>query len=364
MRFVPVSCLREGMSVANNLYDRSSKLLLRKGRVLKPHYIQKIRLLGYQGVYIDDDLSQDIEITSFISDELRLQAVRTVKDVFVYSNLTSKKNSKALQDKMISTKKLVEEIIAQILASKDMIVNMVDLKVFDQYTFYHSVNVTVLAIVLGIAYQLDSERLYKLGVGALLHDIGKVFVDKDILNKVDKLTDEEYEEIKKHTIYGYQYLKESFDISPIVYGSALHHHEKYDGTGYPNQLKGDDISLYGRIISLCDVYDALTSNRPYRGAMLPSDAMEYIMANCGTFFDPKLVLLFVKKVAPYPVGTGVKLSNGLSGIVADNYEECAMRPKIKIVRDENEMPIEPYILDLRDDLRYTNITIIATVDFT
>jgi HD-GYP domain-containing protein (c-di-GMP phosphodiesterase class II) len=139
----------------------------------------------------------------------------------------------------------------------------------------------------------------------------------------------------------------------------LDHHEKYDGGGYPNNLKGDKISLYGRIISVADVYDALTSDRSYRKALLPSDAMEYIMGSTTTLFDPNVVKVFVKKIAAYPIGTCVKLSNGLTGIVVQNYENFCMRPRIRIFKDHDK-EVNPYEIDLAD-FKTLNITVIEIV---
>ena len=115
--------------------------------------------------------------------------------------------------------------------------------------------------------------------------------------------------------------------------AVLSHHERYNGKGYPDQLSGEDIPLFGRIVCVADVYDALTSDRPYRKAMLPSDALEYIISEYNEMFDPTVVDAFVKKVAPYPVGTCVKLSNDMDAIVIENFESCGLRPKVRIISE-------------------------------
>ena len=246
------------------------------------------------------------------------------------------------------------------LRIKNLMVNMIDMKVFDDYTYYHSVNVAVLSIVLGVALEMDRSELCNLGFAALMHDIGKVFVNKDVLNKNGPLTPEEFEEIKTHSLLGCNHIKKGYGVSNASYMGILDHHEKYEGGGYPNNLKGNRISWYGRIIAVSDVYDALTSDRPYRKAMLPSDAMEYIMASTGILFDPQVVEVFVKKIAPYPVGTCVRLSNGLIGIVIENYENLCMRPKLRIFMDVNDVEIDPYELDLADH-QSLNLTVIDIV---
>lgn len=219
-------------------------------------------------------------------------------------------------------------------------------------------NVAVLSILVGSEYGLDKNELFNVGLASILHDIGKMFVDKNILNKPGKLTQEEYEAVQEHPAFGFNYLKESYEIPTSAYVAVLQHHEKYDGTGYPMKKAKEEISIIGRIIGVADVYDALTSTRPYRKSLLPSEAMEYIMANGGIMFDVKLTKIFARKVAPFPMGTYVKLSNGLTGIVADNYEDACMRPKVKVIMDEEGNHIKPYLINLRDerDLRSVTIT--------
>jgi HD-GYP domain-containing protein (c-di-GMP phosphodiesterase class II) len=359
MRFVPVSGLMEGMVVGKSLYDKNKKLLLSKGSIIVKGYIEKIKMLGYQGIYVEDDISEEIVVKDVISDELRMKAIQAVKDVFIYSG-GEDNDIKQTSQKMDETKQLVYNIIEEILDNKDMMINLIDLKLFDEYTFFHSVNVTVLSILVGAELGLERSELYNLGLAAILHDIGKIFVDKDILNKEGKLTDEEYNHVKDHAKYGYNYLKETYQIPASAYVAVLQHHEKLDGTGYPQNKANEEISLLGRIICIADVYDALTSNRPYRKALLPSEAMEYIMANGGIMFDLNLTRIFARKVAPFPVGTYVKLSNGCTGIVVDNYEEVCMRPKVKIILDSEGNTTNPTLLNLKDDKSLRSITITAS----
>lgn len=355
MRFVPTYCLREGMVLGDNLYNNFGDLMLAYGTILTREYVKSIERLQYNGVYIEDDISKDIHIINIINDSVRAQTVKGIKDVFIHCE----KNSTEVKPDIQNAKLQIENIVDQIFANKHLMVNMIDMKVFDDYTYYHSVNVAVLSIVLGVAMDMDREQLCHLGFAALFHDIGKVFVSKDVLNKAGKLTPSEFEEIKTHSLLGCNHIKKGYGVSNSSYVGILDHHEKYDGGGYPNNLKGENISLYGRIISVADVYDALTSDRPYRKAMLPSDAMEYVMASTMILFDPKVVEAFVKKIAPYPIGTCVKLSNGLTGIVVENFEELCMRPRVRIFMNQDQ-EVEPYEIDLAD-YQSLNITVIEIV---
>ena len=355
MRFVPTYCLREGMILGDNLYNNYGDLMLTKGTYLTQEYVRAIERLQYNGVYIEDDISKDIQIINIINDSVRAQTVKGIKDIFIHCE----KGSPKVKTDIKAAKLQIEKIVDEIFSNKHLMVNMIDMKVFDDYTYYHSVNVAVLSIVLGVAMDMDRDELCHLGFAALLHDIGKVFINKDILNKGGKLTPSEFEEIKTHSLLGCNHIKKGYGVSNSSYMGILDHHEKYEGGGYPNNLKGDKISRYGRIIAVADVYDALTSDRPYRKALLPSDAMEYIMASTMSQFDPKIVEAFVRKIAPYPIGTCVRLSNGLTGIVVENYEDLCMRPRIRIFMEQGE-EVEPYEIELAD-YQSLNITVVEVV---
>lgn len=352
MRFVPIFCLREGMVVASDLFGDRGELVLPRKTVLDIELIYKIHKFKCNGLFIEEEQIQSIPIVKTIDSSLRTKTVNGIKEIFI-----CKENNQPVQkEQFAEMENQVETIVDVILKNKEMMLNMVDLKVFDDYTYFHSVNVAVLSIGLGTAMGLDKTDLCNLGFGALLHDIGKVFVPKEILHKQGPLTDIEFSEMKKHSFLGFEYLASEYVGSVGAQAGILDHHEKFSGGGYPNNAKGDKISLYGRIISIADVYDALTSDRPYRKGLLPSEAIEYIMGGTGNLFDPDLVRVFVRKIAPYPVGTTVKLSNGLSGVVTDNFESFCMRPNIRIVKNGN-YEIKPFDICLADR-QALNITVI------
>lgn len=355
MRFVPSFCLREGMILGDNLYGGSGELVLAHETVLTHDYIQGILKLNYNGIYVDDDISRDIHIVSIINERVRAQTVRGIKDVFICTENDSPVTKKKFNDMQLQ----IESIVDEILLNKNLMVNMVDLKVFDDYTYFHSVNVAVLSIVLGASIGFDRKVLCNLGFAALLHDIGKVFIKREILNKNGILTNEEFSEIKEHSAMGCDYIRKGFGVLLTAQTGILDHHEKFSGGGYPNNIKGDSISLFGRIIAIADVYDALTSDRPYRKAMIPSEVMEYIMGSSSTLFDPDLVKVFIKKIAPYPIGSCVNLSNGYVGIVIENYEDYCLRPKIRVFKNGiNE--VEPFEINLADH-DSLNITLIDII---
>ena len=344
------------MILAKPLLGINDELLLNKGVVLLSSYVSKIKRHGYNGIYIEDELSKGIEIPDIVDEKMRFEAVKSVKDIFlkieegkgiprhIYRNLTG----------------VMDDIVESILEAKAAIVNIIDLKAFDNYTFYHSVNVCILSIVIGKALDLNKKQLYNLGMTAILHDIGKTFVPKEVLNKNEKLTIEEFEIIKAHSAKGYCYVKDNFDVPAVSYAGILHHHEKYDGSGYPMGVKGRKISLFGRIVSVSDVYDAITSDRPYRKALPSFEAMEYIMGNSGIAFDPEIAKVFTQKIAPYPVGTSVRLSDDKIGLIVENYQDCCTRPKVKIFK-HGDKEVVPYYIDLKNDNDLLGIVITGVV---
>ncbi|HHX60080.1 MAG TPA: HD-GYP domain-containing protein [Epulopiscium sp.] len=359
MRFIPTFCLQEGMLLGKSIYNKNGSLLLREGSNIRQQYISKVIELDIQGLYVEDELSRGIEVESVINEELRLNTVEKIKDIFI----DIQKESSNLSKNMSMANTYVEDMIEELINNKHVMVNMVDIKSFDEYTYHHSVNVCVLSIIIGISINLTQEELSSLGMAALLHDIGKVFINQELLNKVAPLTVEEFEVMKEHPMNGYKYMKSTFDFPFQTNLGVLQHHEKYDGTGYPQNKAGEEIFLFGRIIAIADVYDALVSNRYYKKALLPSEAMEYIMGGAGTHFDFELVNVFIRKVAAYPLGTCVKLSNGVEGIVVENYPDASTRPKIKLIeKDNKENNKEEHYINLKNDFDNTNLTIIEIIN--
>lgn len=353
MRFVPIDCISEGSILAKTVYDTDGRVLLTKGFRLSQTVLKRVEQNGIMSLYINDGYS-DSEIEDFIRPELRQQAIKTVKEsldgLFKYSQeprmwISRKQNTKIKYQYIDNITKMAGAIIDELMMQKDILISLVDIKSIDNYTYEHSINVTVLALVIGIELKYDRNRLLDLAVGSILHDIGKVLLPKEVLQKADRLTDEEYEVIKRHPVSGFEYLKENSDISMLSRYVVLQHHERVDGTGYPYGIKGDKIHEYGKIVSIADVYDALTSDRPYRMALSPSEALEFLMGAAGRYFDFNLVKVFIGKVDPYPVGTLVRLSNGYIGVIQDSNTGLPLRPKVKVI-SINGSPVDGVNIDL------------------
>ena len=353
MRYIPTEQVKAGMVLGKTIYGVGGKMLLVEQSIIKEEYIKRLNHIGIQGCYIQDDFSKEIEINDIITPELKNKAVCYIKGMFLEHSDDYKENLKI----SIDLQNLMSELVDQIVENKDVQVNIIDLKNYDEYTYLHSINVAVIAVVTGVALGLSKEELNLLGISGILHDVGKRFISKEILNKEEKLTKEEIKQIRDHSKDGYHYIRENFNLPIKSYIGILDHHERYDGSGYPNRKEGQKISLFGRILAVVDVYDALVSNRSYHTAILPSEAWEYLLGGSSTQFDPKVVRAFSKKIAIYPLGTQVKLSNNLSGIVVKNYMGYNLRPKIKLFSDFET----PIYIDLKNDADSINITIIDSV---
>ncbi len=352
MRYIAASCLREGMRLARPLY-RNVDTMLSAGVTLTERYITSIQRCGFSGVYIDDDLSADIEIDTMISDELRHETAKSLSKIIEIAASGGSGTTR-----MPDIGKQVENIVDELFSNRDIMINMLDLSSYDDYTCSHSVNVAILSIVLAIGMGFPRSETVGLGAGALLHDIGKVFVSKSILLKNGPLTDEEFMCIKKHPKDGFDYVSKRCSIPLRHCAAILDHHEKYDGSGYPNRKKGSDISLFGRICTVADVYDALATKRPYRDAIPTCECVEYIMGGSDSLFDPKVVDIFSQRIAPYPVGTSVKLSNGWVGLVVENYISYSLRPRVRIYQQDGHS-VTPFEISLKNDFHYLSVTIIG-----
>lgn len=334
MRYIKNEQIQAGMTLGLPFYGRQFEILLDAGESLDAQKIEIISDLGYSGAYVDDAISQGITPRDIIPREMRVKMVQSTMEILLRAErnaesgvITPEKDSGERQ------KKIIMPVIDTLLEGPRPVVDLIDLKPFAYYNYYHAANSAVLALLLGAEAGLSRARLYELGIAALLHDLGNIFIPKSILNKRGRLTPEEFEIIKSHSQMGFEYLREHFDISTDACMGALQHHENYNGTGYPNKLKKDEISLYARIIAIAEVYDALTSRRPFREEGSPLSAMNYMDENAGILFDPELFELFRGLVAPYPSGCAVRLNDGRRCVVAENYYKDTERPRLRFLDD-------------------------------
>lgn len=329
MIYLPCHMLRPGMILARALPSNNPLLPLLAAKMeLTVASINKIQLCGVQGAYIENQFSDGIDPEDVVEPELKQKLLSTIQKEFdgclkkpgMLSSTPDYKSVSAMSDTILMT-----------LLNKDkLLFQIIDIRDYDNYTCTHSLNVGLLAVMLGMRLNLSRPALSQLAMCGLLHDVGKLEVPLSITNKPGPLTEEEFELMQNHPTYGAKRLNNS--IYPAVVIQAIrHHHEKFDGTGYPDHLSGENIPLFSRILAIADVFDALSAARPYRPAWSADRIIDYITSISGTHFDPDLLPEFLQFISAYPAGSVVRLSDGSAGIVVDNVPGFALRPKVRLI---------------------------------
>lgn len=330
-----VQNLRPGLVVARTVFSIGGTPLLKAGIVLNQAYIEHLYQKGVPALYVrdqQDDLGLVVE--DVISERTRLTGLVTVKEVM--SSVKEAMDGRRARFHGVNEEKvqlLANDIVDQILSHHDLAVNFSDIRGKDEYNYAHSIQVGVLSIMTGMSLGFDPSRLRDLGVGAMLHDIGKVRVPEAIVNKQSPLTLVEYEEMKKHPEHGFEIIRQQTDFSILSAQAAFQHHERFNGNGYPRGIKGEDIHEYGRIVAVVDAYDALTCDRPFRSAYLPHEAVEMLMGAGNFLFDYSVIKAFVQNIAVYPAGILIELSDGFKGIVIASSKKNNGRPKVRVFWD-------------------------------
>ena len=318
MLIVPVDKLREGMQLADNVDSTTAleyQTLLLKGTFLSSGMIEMLKEKGIKTVHI---------VGGGIADGAKV-------DPSIYAARRSADDERNRER---------NERIGKALRDLD--------EIFD---YKHCLRVAMLSASVCGELNMTPEQTKEVVVAGLLHDIGKSNIDHDIIIKPGKLTNEEFDEIKRHPLIGYNILKAGGNYSPNILAGVLYHQEKYDGSGYPTGISGDKIPLIARIMTVCDVFDALTSNRPYRVPWSVAETEEYILGGSGTHFDLTVTQAFLRAFNPYPVGTMVQLSDGRHGVVIA-HSSNVLRPTVRIM---GKFAGEE--LDLMNDFRFLTISV-------
>lgn len=363
---IDVLDLKVGMVLAENIYDLEGNILLASGIKLRENYIKKIEETPIQRIAIENWIqgTNDPDRTNALQSmkekrQARIEATRQESCVLLKSSLAVILEGNGINTTIMQ--EVIERIIQDILSSDDIVFHIDQLREVDEYLFDHAINVAILSIITGVVLGLNKHALKLIGMGAILHDVGKLFVDQDVLNKPSQLTSQEFVLIKHHSRLGYEVLKKSPDVTAESALVALNHHERFDGSGYPSGFKGEEIDLNSRIVCITDVFDALTSDRVYSKKISPYKAMQHIVKQASTHFDPELVKRFVNAIGYYYHGAVVVLHDNTIGVV---IERDRYRPVVRVVQDSNTTVLhENYEIDLKKNPSVRIKTILTSEEF-
>ncbi len=358
MRLIAVQQCRPGMTLARNIYNESGLVLLGNGVELTDQLIRRLSETGVDFIYINDSRTEDIVIPELLDDATRIQSLEVIRSAF--KSLMDDHNRKRYTGQKELGKKfrqVTTMVMEDLSRYPDTLIMLSHIQAVDNYLFSHSLNVCVYATMLGMMQGLSADELYHLSLGALLHDIGKTSIPQAILQKPGSLNENEMEIMQRHAEIGYYMLKDEPNIPLLSAHCAFQHHERLDGSGYPRGIAGDDIHDYAKLLGIVDSYDAMTSHRVYRKALLPHQAVEILYAGAGVQFDMELLTLFRDKVAIYPIGLPIVISTGERGVVVDLNPKVPHRPVVRILEDADGQTLRaPYELDLSHHL---NIVILS-----
>lgn len=335
MRQITLTEVIPGMMLARSILNSKGQVLLAAGITLTGEYIRKLKILNLDTLFIKDAKYADINIPEYLSLETQQRALSILTATMTKVH---KEGNFSIDPVCCVASDIVEELVTQ----TDVTIHLTGIAVYDDCTLSHSLNCSIYSALLARSCGFTIPQIKVITCGALLHDMGKIEIDKQILNKPSSLTDDEFAIMKQHPTLGFNLLtKKRLELSSLVAHMAWQHHEKIDGSGYPRGLQGEQILSYARLLSITDVYEAITAHRPYRKAMKPEIAYNVILSGLGTSFDEHFGQLFLSKIALYTPGTEVLLHTGEHAIVVSVPENSPQRPVIRLITHPDGSPYTP-----------------------
>ena len=343
---MPVTNKVIGKYAAKTIYGPNRHLpLIREGTLIRSSMVEMMRRQGVPWVWVTDTVFPNLQVREIVKQETIDVARRSLGEAF-RSVQESRVPSEASSLRLANA---VSAVVDEIVTNKDVLANISHLRDWDNYTFEHSIHVSILSTIIAKHLNMTADQILRLGTGAILHDIGKLVVPQEILQKPSKLTDDEFDVIRQHPRLGWDLVHEGFDhIMPTSSIVVLQHHERSDGSGYPQGLKGEDIYIFSRIVAVADVFDALRSERNYRPVYPPRLVLQILREEAGTKLDARAMEALLSHVAVIPDGEIVRLTNGLLGAVVEANPEHPLQPVVEVVADEGNMPIERERMDLKE----------------
>lgn len=359
MRRLGINYLKKGMKIARAIYRADGQVVIGVGVELTDDYIKQLPIQGVTAVYIQDERLAGIEINDIISDEMRVIAVKKSKAIndelaTIYNNSKTDSNkniSDLLENLHNRLDTLGKNIVDDLLSMKNPMLQLIDTRYNEDYIYSHMVNVAVIAVLIGKNLGYTREKLVDLAKGCLVIDIGIILgVPKEIREKTEALTEAELKIIKEHPKIGYEFMKKMRNLSILSAHVCFQHHERYNGEGYPRALSKNEITEFGYIAGLADVYDAITNNRNYKTRVLPGKAREFLMVSRDVFFPAYIVDKFLEKIPVYPTGMSLLLSNGNEGVVVSQNKDALNLPIIRILKEGNTELNKCYDIDMQNEI--------------
>jgi putative nucleotidyltransferase with HDIG domain len=358
---VDVAFLKLGTLLSGILYDEHGRMLWPARMAITEAFLFKLKEKDINKVYYSPPKYKSYinkeQIFSEVTQNYARQAIEDISHQISYGKLPDTKVARAT----------IDRIFNDMQERPNGFLNLMVLKDYDTYTYYHSINVGILSMFLTKKLGFNDLFVHEAGMGGLLHDIGKIKIPFRIVNKKDPLTEEEYKIMKNHPVLGFNLIKDDTMLSNYVKKMVLFHHERWNGSGYPLKLKDDSIGNFAGIVAVCDVYDALTTERPYKKSFSINDALLYLMRNTQVLFNPYVAQRMINELSMmydlgsfFPVGSFVRLSTGETGYISGKENEYSVRPEVVIVKNFHGVPLRnPIQADLKRD---TTRVIVKTID--
>ncbi len=328
---LPIQYLKPGMKVAYPVYGAKGELLLKGESELTQGDIDGLKNRRILALYVKTNLIREEELNeaqNILNESIRIETLALIQE------WAERKGPRTY----IRVEETVKNILLELLDGKLPVYGLAEVCTVDAYTYAHSVDVCILSAMMGCHMNLKRSDILKLALGSLLHDLGKTKIDKRLLNKPDRLTQTEMSLVKKHPGLGIEMIGQT-DACPVARHIVLNHHERYNGSGYPYGLAREQIHEYASICGICDTYSAMTADRSYRKALPPNEVYEMLMGSAGRLFPMRVVRAFLRCVAPYPLGTLVKLSTGEIALVVAIEHSLPLHPEVVVLRTNEKIKL-------------------------
>lgn len=327
-----------------------SRPLLRKGARINEDVLSAIERYGLNVIWISDELLPDVETKEGVRIETREAARNAFRGAYEAAERWQEDKTPPKSDDGSRIMSSVRMLVADVTSNRDVLSNLSFIRAWDDYTFEHSVQVATASLLLGKQIGLDEDALHRLGIGAMLHDVGKALIPQEILRKPGRLTDEEFAVMRMHPQLGWEFLREGFPtIMPTSSVVALQHHERLDGSGYPFGRREHEIYLFSQIVAAADVFDALRAQRAYRSDLSPAEVAATMRREAGAHLRQDLVEILLSHVALAPVGSVVQLSDGRYGMVTSVRPQAPLHPVVRVVSHDGERRLRDDEVDLAED---------------